>query len=47
MKPVVLKFGGELLEEPQRVAALAATIAKLARRTSLVIVLGGGRVIDT
>jgi acetylglutamate kinase len=46
MKPVVLKFGGELLEEPQRVAALAATIAKLARRTSLVIVHGGGREID-
>jgi acetylglutamate kinase len=46
MKPVVLKFGGELLEDPQRVAALAATIAKLARRTSLVIVHGGGREID-
>lgn len=46
MKPVVLKFGGELLEDPQRVAALAATIAKLARKTPLVIVHGGGREID-
>ena len=46
MKPVVLKFGGELLEDPQRVAALASTIAKLARRTPLVIVHGGGREID-
>ena len=46
MKPVVLKFGGELLEEPQRVAALAATIAKLVRKTPLVIVHGGGREID-
>ena len=46
MRPVVLKFGGELLEEPQRVASLASTIAKLARKTPLVIVHGGGREID-
>ncbi len=46
MRPVVLKFGGELLEDPQRVAALASTIAKAARRTPLVIVHGGGREID-
>jgi acetylglutamate kinase len=46
MKPVVLKFGGELLEDAQRVAALAAAIAKLARKTPLVIVHGGGREID-
>lgn len=46
MRPVVLKFGGELLEDPQRVAALASTIAKLARKTPLVIVHGGGREID-
>jgi acetylglutamate kinase len=46
MRPVVLKFGGELLEDAQRVAALAATIAKLARKTPLVIVHGGGREID-
>jgi acetylglutamate kinase len=46
MTPVVLKFGGELLEDPQRVAALAATLAKLARKTPIVIVHGGGREID-
>src|ERR671913_1317651 len=44
--PVVLKLGGELLEDPQRVRALAATIAKLARKTPVVIVHGGGREID-
>ncbi len=46
MKPVVLKFGGELLEDPQRLSALASTIAKLVRKTPLVIVHGGGREID-
>src|SRR5688572_2502791 len=46
MNPVVLKFGGELLEDQQRVTALAATIAKLARKTPIVIVHGGGREID-
>jgi acetylglutamate kinase len=44
--PVVLKFGGELLEDPQRVAALAQAIAKLSRAVPLVIVHGGGREID-
>lgn len=46
MNPVVLKFGGELLEDAQRVAVLAAAIAKLARKTPLVVVHGGGREID-
>ena len=46
MKPVVLKFGGELLEDPQRVSLLASAMAKLARKTPLVIVHGGGREID-
>ena len=46
MKPVVLKFGGELLEDPQRLTALAATLAKLARNTPIVVVHGGGREID-
>ena len=44
--PVVLKFGGELLEEPERMAVLASAIAKLSRKTPLVIVHGGGREID-
>lgn len=52
MAPVVLKFGGELLEDSQRLAALAATIARLTRKkptlplVPLVIVHGGGREID-
>ena len=47
LAPVVLKFGGELLEDPQRVAALASTIASAEpRKTPLVIVHGGGREID-
>jgi acetylglutamate kinase len=44
--PVVLKFGGELLEEAPRVRALASAIAKLSRKTALVVVHGGGREID-
>jgi acetylglutamate kinase len=44
--PVVLKFGGELLEGPRRIAQLAGTIAKLKEKVSLVIVHGGGREID-
>jgi acetylglutamate kinase len=43
---VVLKFGGELLEEPARVTALASALARLARAMPLVIVHGGGREID-
>jgi acetylglutamate kinase len=49
MRPVVLKFGGELLEDPQRVAALASTIARLTKKkplVPLVVVHGGGREID-
>jgi acetylglutamate kinase len=49
MRPVVLKFGGELLEDRQRVASLASTIANLTRKkplVPLVIVHGGGREID-
>ena len=49
LAPVVLKFGGELLEDSQRVAALASTIGALTRRkpvVPLVIVHGGGREID-
>ena len=46
MTPVVLKLGGELLEDPQRVAALASTIRKLSRKMPIVVVHGGGREID-
>src|SRR4051812_18308453 len=44
--PVVVKFGGELLEDPQRVASLTKALARLSRQTPLVIVHGGGREID-
>jgi acetylglutamate kinase len=46
--PVVLKFGGELLEDPLHLSALAATIATLRRKpvVPLIIVHGGGREID-
>lgn len=42
----VIKFGGELLEEPARVAAIAGVLADAGRRTRLVVVHGGGREID-
>lgn len=44
--PIVVKFGGELLEDPQRVSVLASAIARMARKTPLVLVHGGGREID-
>ena len=44
MTPLVLKLGGELLEQPSRLGAIAAVIA--ATPSPLVIVHGGGREID-
>jgi acetylglutamate kinase len=46
VRPVVLKLGGELLEERARRKTMARAIAALARKTPLVIVHGGGREID-
>ena len=43
---LVLKLGGELLEQPQDVAAIAKAIARLSEQSSLVVVHGGGREID-
>lgn len=43
---VVLKLGGELLEQPQDLERVAKGIAALARKASLVVVHGGGREID-
>jgi acetylglutamate kinase len=45
-RAVVLKLGGELLEEAARVNAVARAIARLARKAPLVVVHGGGREID-
>ena len=45
--PVVLKFGGELLEDSSRVNAIMSAIADIAGAgTPLVIVHGGGKEID-
>jgi len=43
---LVLKLGGELLEQPEDLQHIAEGIASLAARASLVIVHGGGREID-
>jgi acetylglutamate kinase len=43
---LVLKLGGELLEQPADVDRVARAIAALARRASLVVVHGGGKEID-
>ncbi len=43
---VVLKLGGELLEQPADLALVATGIATLARQVPLVVVHGGGREID-
>ena len=43
---LVLKLGGELLEQPRDVAAIAKAIARLSEQSSLVVVHGGGREID-
>lgn len=42
----VLKLGGELLEEPSRVAAIARVVRQASVRGPLVVVHGGGREID-
>jgi len=44
--PIVLKLGGELLEQPGDVARVARGIAALAGQAALVVVHGGGREID-
>ncbi len=49
--PLVLKFGGELLEEPSRMAGVVAAIADIVQNSAtnpvpVVIVHGGGKEID-
>jgi acetylglutamate kinase len=46
MRPLVLKFGGELLDDPNRLQRLAGAVREMALSTRLVIVHGGGREID-
>ncbi len=44
--PILVKFGGELLEEPRRLSRLAKTLVDAATRGPLVVVHGGGREVD-
>ena len=44
--PVLAKFGGELVETPDRLAAVGRALAVLAAEGPLVVVHGGGREID-
>jgi acetylglutamate kinase len=44
---LVLKLGGELLEQAQDVSAIARAIATLSQHARLVVVHGGGREIDS
>jgi len=44
---IVIKLGGELLEQSEDLHRIATGIARLARRTPVVVVHGGGREIDT
>ena len=46
MRPVVLKLGGELLEDAAAMQRLARLIARTSRRVKLVVVHGGGKEID-
>src|SRR5580765_4199608 len=45
-RPLVLKFGGELLEDRAHLATVVAAVKALALRTAIVIVHGGGKEID-
>src|SRR5688500_15692639 len=46
-KPIVLKLGGELLEQPDDLGRVARGIAALSARTPLIVVHGGGKEIDS
>ncbi len=43
---IVLKLGGELLEDPERMQGIARAIAATSRTARLVVIHGGGREID-
>lgn len=45
-RPLVLKLGGELLEQSDDLLRIARGIARLARKAAIVVVHGGGREID-
>ena len=45
-RPLVLKLGGELLEDRSRLSTVVGSIRAIAGRTPLVVVHGGGKEID-
>jgi acetylglutamate kinase len=45
-RTLVLKFGGELLDDPSRLQTVVASLSAIAPRTPLVVVHGGGKEID-
>ncbi|MCA1583796.1 MAG: acetylglutamate kinase [Acidobacteria bacterium] len=46
IRPVVLKVGGELLDDPRKRRVMARAIVRVAASVPLVVVHGGGREID-
>lgn len=44
--PILVKFGGELLEEPRRLRRIARSLVTAAARRPVVVVHGGGREVD-
>jgi acetylglutamate kinase len=46
LRPVLVKFGGELVETPERLEAVGHALSALAAGGPLVVVHGGGREID-
>jgi acetylglutamate kinase len=46
LHPLVLKFGGELLEEPGRLQVVVRAVATAAAGSGVVVVHGGGKEID-
>ena len=44
--PILVKFGGELLEEPRRLRRIARSLVAAAARSPVVVVHGGGREVD-
>jgi acetylglutamate kinase len=46
VRPLVLKFGGELLEDPDRLRGVVSAVREIASSTPLAVVHGGGKEID-
>jgi acetylglutamate kinase len=46
VRPLLLKFGGELLEEPGRLQGVVGAVATVAAGAPVVVVHGGGKEID-